>query len=140
MANIVLSASSDKTVRLWDVATGEELRVLEGYTETINSAAFSPDGMTIVSASADGTIRLWDAETGENVRVMEGHTDSVNSAAFSPDGKTIVSASNDNSVRLWHLDESRETLICWKALMCWKGVVQPLHSQRCVQVMRRSFF
>ena len=59
----------------------------------VSSAAYSPDGKSIVTASGDQTARIWDAATGEELRQLTGHTGSVNSAAYSPDGKTIVTAS-----------------------------------------------
>ena len=75
---------------------------MQGHSDDVRSAAFSPDGKFIVSASADNTIRLWDAETGEQVgEPLRGHTAYVQSAAFSPDGKYIVSASLDFTVRIW---------------------------------------
>ena len=56
------SRSHDKTVRLWDAASGELLWTLEGCTYVINSLAFSPDGKTLASGSHDNTIRLWPVE------------------------------------------------------------------------------
>ena len=56
---------------------------MEGHTNFVNSAAFSPEGQKIVSASWDETIRIWDAATGDCQLTMEGHTNYVNSAAFS---------------------------------------------------------
>jgi WD40 repeat protein/serine/threonine protein kinase len=96
----------DRTVRMWDVTTGQVVRTLEGHTSIVFSVAFSPDGRTLASASMDKTVRLWDASTGQVVRTLERHTDKVNtdqvnSVAFSPDGKTLASASGDNPVRLW---------------------------------------
>ena len=97
----IVSASRDKTVRIWNAATGECIRTLEGHTWYVNSASFSPDGHRIVSASEDNTVRIWNAATGECIRTLEGHTGDVNSAAFSPDGSRIVSASSDKTVRIW---------------------------------------
>ncbi|MBK6432769.1 MAG: hypothetical protein IPF85_18935, partial [Anaerolineae bacterium] len=77
------------------------LRTLEGHTDIVRSAAYSPDGTRIVSASDDQSVRIWDGETGALLRTLEGHTDRVLSAAYSPDGKRIVSASADQSVRIW---------------------------------------
>ena len=73
----------------------------KGHTDTVYSAAFSPDGARIVSASRDKTIRIWNAETGECINTLKGHPSNVRSAAFSPDGTRIVSASPDKTIRIW---------------------------------------
>ncbi|KAF8626013.1 hypothetical protein AX14_011523 [Amanita brunnescens Koide BX004] len=95
------SGSSDKSVRVRDASTGAELKVLNGHTETVYSAAFSPDGARIVSGSSDKSVRVWDASTGAELKVLNGHTDTIYSVAFSPDGTRIVSGSSDKSVRVW---------------------------------------
>jgi WD40 repeat protein len=56
----VVTASSDKTARLWDAATGKQVVVLRGHDEEVSSAAFSPDGARVVTASLDKTARLWE--------------------------------------------------------------------------------
>src|ERR1700682_167093 len=53
------SGSGDKTIKLWDVATGKELATLEGHTGIVFSVVFSPDGKTLASGSHDNTIKLW---------------------------------------------------------------------------------
>jgi small GTP-binding protein len=88
-------------VRLWEVATGQCLRVLEGHTNAVWRVAFSPDGQWALSGSHDGSVRLWAVATGQCLRVLEGHTDTVRSLAFSPDGQWALSGSDDRSVRLW---------------------------------------
>jgi len=55
------SASADKTVKMWDTATGQETLTLKGHTGWVTSMAFSPDGQRLASASADGTVKIWDA-------------------------------------------------------------------------------
>ena len=75
---------------------------LQGYTDSVRSVAFSPDGRHIVSGSLNGTIQFWNAQTGGQMeRPLQGHTDSVRSVAFSPDGRYIVSGSNDRKIQLW---------------------------------------
>ncbi|KAF2194154.1 vegetative incompatibility protein HET-E-1 [Zopfia rhizophila CBS 207.26] len=98
---LVASASDDKTVRLWDAATGSCRSTLEGHSDWVRAVAFSPDGQLVASASADKTIRLWDAATGWYHSTLEGHSSYVNAIAFSPDGQLVASASTDKTVRLW---------------------------------------
>src|SRR5205085_2729951 len=67
------SIGDDKTIRLWDTASGQQLRELNGHTGQVNSVAFSPDGRQLASASwQDGTIRIWDAATGQQLRELRG--------------------------------------------------------------------
>ena len=64
----IVTASEDKTARLWDAETGKPIgEPLKGHTDSVMSAAFSPDGKRIVTASDDKTARLWDAETGKQI-------------------------------------------------------------------------
>jgi WD40 repeat protein len=57
---LLASGSDDKTIKLWDVASGREVRTLSGHTSWVRSVAFSPDGRLLASGSYDGTIKLWD--------------------------------------------------------------------------------
>jgi WD40 repeat protein/serine/threonine protein kinase/energy-coupling factor transporter ATP-binding protein EcfA2 len=79
------------------------VRVFEGHSDAVYSAAFSPDGQTALSGSRDNTLILWDVETGEILHSFEGHEDRVYAVAFSPDGQTALSASADNTVILWDI-------------------------------------
>ncbi|KAF2186301.1 hypothetical protein K469DRAFT_664193 [Zopfia rhizophila CBS 207.26] len=95
------SASSDRTVKLWDEGTGAVLQTLEGHSGTVWAVAFSPDGKVLASASSDRTVKLWDAGTGAVLQTLEGHSGTVWAVAFSQDGKVLASASNDRTVKLW---------------------------------------
>jgi WD40 repeat protein len=111
----IVTASDDTTARLWDAATGKQIRELTGHAGIVLSAAFSPDGKRIVTASFGGTARLWDAETGKPIGELTGHAGIVFSAAFSPDGKRIVTASGDKTARLWEILNTQELVSHAKA-------------------------
>jgi WD40 repeat protein len=68
------SASDDRTVRVWDVATGKAERTFEGHSGSVRSVMFSPDGSKLASASNDRTVRVWDVATGKVERTFEGHS------------------------------------------------------------------
>jgi WD40 repeat protein len=97
------NASSDNTVRLWDVRTWQVRQTLTGHNGNITSLAYSPDGKLLASGSIDSTIKLWDAKSGQLTRTLAGHKSGVWSIDFAPDGGTLVSGSYDNTVRLWRI-------------------------------------
>src|SRR5437763_1563850 len=71
------SGSGDRTIKLWDVASGKEQATLIGHTDYLFSVAYSPDGKTLASASRDMTIKLWDVLTGKERVTFKGHTEWV---------------------------------------------------------------
>ena len=95
-------------LKLWDPASGRELRTLEGHSRQVNACAVSPDGSFIVSAGDDGTLKLWDPASGRELRTLEGHSGAVNACAVSPDGRVILSASFDKTLKLWDPASGRE--------------------------------
>jgi WD40 repeat protein/tetratricopeptide (TPR) repeat protein len=97
----IVTASIDKTARIWDAHTGVQLAVLSGHGEEVSCAAYSPDGTRIITAAADKTARIWDASTGAQLAVLSGHKEGLSCAAYSPDGSRIVTASNDKTARIW---------------------------------------
>jgi len=103
-----VSGGDDRTLRLWDVATGKELRRFEGHRDAVTAVSFSTDGHFIASGSRDRTVRLWDVESGRERARLEGHTGGVRCVAFSPDGKTLLSGGEDTTLRLWDADSGKE--------------------------------
>jgi WD40 repeat protein len=97
----IVSGGYDYTARLWDAATGIQLRIM-GHGDAVTSVMFSDHGknLRIVSGSRDCTVRVWDAMTGTQLRTMH-HERIVNCVAFSRDGQLIVSGSADRTIRVW---------------------------------------
>jgi WD40 repeat protein len=103
----VLTASGDKTARLWDAKSARVLVTFQGHSGAVSSAAFSPDGRRVLTVSWDKTARLWEAESGELLATFQGHTDSVSSAVFSLDGRRVLTASQDKTARLWEAESGK---------------------------------
>jgi WD40 repeat protein len=132
----LVSASDDKVIRVWDVASAKTLRTIRGEIAPgsagkIFAMALSPDGKWlaaggIFSARDDeaGTIRLYDFVSGELKALMKGHEDAVNSLAFSPDGTRLISGSSDRTAILWDVSPLTATGDAAKA---GPAILSPLH-------------
>ena len=86
---LVASGSNDKTVRLWEAASGQARGTLEGHSGWVSTVVFSPDGTLVASGSGDKTVRLWDAASGQARGTLEGYLGWVDTLVFSPDGKLL---------------------------------------------------
>jgi WD40 repeat protein len=104
----VAAGLADNTVKLWDVATGQESLDLKGHLDVVSQVVFSPAGKRLVTASADKTVRIWDATSGQESLSLQGHTDLVTCLAFSLDGKHLATASQDNTVKIWDMESGKE--------------------------------
>ena len=105
---VAVAGGWDKTLTLWDLRTGRQIRKLTGHVGWVNSVAISFDGKMILSGSDDTKLKLWDLATGAEIRTFNGHSGSILSVAFSPDGKTVLSGSEDTTVKLWDLATGSE--------------------------------
>jgi thiol-disulfide isomerase/thioredoxin/DNA-binding beta-propeller fold protein YncE len=95
--------SAESNLYLWNVATGEIIRKVEGPGAGPHSVAVSPDGQHVLAGGNDNTIHLYDLDTGQELARLEGHNDKC-SGVFSPDGKRVLTYSPDNTLRLWDVD------------------------------------
>ena len=96
------SGSQDTTARLWDLATGETIRIFSGHTADVGGIAFSPDGKYLITGSDDRTIRLWDVASGQSVQVFTGQTAETYSISFSPDGRSFLTT-GPGEARIWDI-------------------------------------
>lgn len=97
----IVTASADRTAKVWVVESATELLALSGHTNAVRSVAFSPDGRRIVTGSWDNTAKVWDSRTGTNLLTLIGHTDAIFSVALSSDGQRIVTGSRDRTAKVW---------------------------------------
>jgi len=81
----IVSGSWDKTLKLWDAASGRELLTLKGHLADVEAGGFQPRRRRIASASDDKTLKVWDAATGQEILTLRGSTDIITSVAFSPE-------------------------------------------------------
>ncbi len=109
---------SSSTLRVWDVESGECLKVLEGHTGAVKSMVITADGRRVISGGEDHTIRVWDLEGGACLKVLEGHTCGVNTIVLRADGRRVISGSMDNTIRVWDL-ESGECLKVLEGHTSW---------------------
>ncbi|WYZ35562.1 hypothetical protein EsH8_X_000209 [Colletotrichum jinshuiense] len=106
------AGSSDKTVKVWNPATGACIKTLKGHDNEIRSVAFSSDCLLLASGSSDNTVKIWELATGDCIRTLEEHKGRVLSVALSADGQWLASASVDNTGRVWCM----KTSICVQTL------------------------
>jgi WD40 repeat protein len=105
------AASEDKTISLWDLATGKYIGCLSGHTDRIAALAWHPSSKFLVSAGWDTTARVWDAATLEPVILLNAHATQLHALAFSRDGKWLACADSSHSVRVWDFDAKKSAQV-----------------------------
>ena len=100
------STGYDRLIKLWDVATGKELRTLKDHSDAVYGLAFSPDGRLLGSAAADRAVKVWDVATGTRLYTLGEATDWLYAIAWSPDGRHLAAAGVDKSIRVWEVSRT----------------------------------
>lgn len=136
---LIVSASADSTLRIWDVKTGTILNSIKGHSDTVISVSFSPDGKKIISLSNDGTVKIWDVDTGKELKTTvvkdpssiltdDGFLSIVlelkhsygyyfipkegpSSVCFSNDNKTVGSLCFSNTIRIWDMNTNDSCIL-----------------------------
>jgi hypothetical protein len=103
-----VSASDDRTLKVWELESGHERRTLSGHTGRVNAVAVTPDGRRAVSASSDRTLKVWELESGRELQTLSGHTRGVSTVAVTAGGRRAVSASDDRTLMVWELESGRK--------------------------------
>eukprot|EP00457_Paulinella_chromatophora_P006099 gb/GEZN01006117.1/.p1 GENE.gb/GEZN01006117.1/~~gb/GEZN01006117.1/.p1 ORF type:complete len:449 (+),score=50.39 gb/GEZN01006117.1/:240-1586(+) len=100
---VIVTASEDATIKVWDSESGEYQRTLKGHQDTIQDLAFNPSGSLLASCSADLSIKLWDfeVESLDCVKTLQGHDHNVSSVVFTPNGSHLLSSSRDKRIKKW---------------------------------------
>ncbi len=108
----IFGSGSDKTIKLWELESGKQLRQLGGWFSShsgiVDALAFSYDGEIIASGSWDETIKLWSVSTGRKIRTLKGHNSCINTLTFSPDNQLLASGSLDCTIKIWQIITGQE--------------------------------
>jgi len=98
----LVTGGRDKTAKLWEVATGREMRTFQGHTGTVQALCFSPDGNKIATGSTDNNIKIWEVATGKLLKTIKGEN-RITSIAYTNDAKYIVFGGYSRTVKIYDL-------------------------------------
>jgi WD40 repeat protein len=119
---VAVTGHEDGHLRLWDVDSGRQIKLLTGHSSWVWQICWTLDGEYLASGSEDRTIRVWQVATGECLQVLRGHGDRVWRVAVCPDGATIISASGDGTLKVWDRNSGQ----CLRTLTGHQGNVTAL--------------
>lgn len=114
--NLLISASDDKRIRVWNIITGKCLRILggektEGHVQAVNNVDYNRDGSLFASVSSDKTIKIWDSKTYKCIKTLKGHKKEVNGVCFAfdyeMDRQLLVSSSPYECIRIWDIERGQ---------------------------------
>lgn len=114
-----IAFSYRKTIKIWNLENGIELKTLKGHTSDIISMIATPNGEKIISLDCNGSAKVWDIESGNELSTFECQMEDVDAVAIAPMGDKIIFAS-DNVIKIWDLENGKELM----TLKVDKGYVQ----------------
>jgi len=125
----LVSASHDKTLKIWEVPSGNCRATLTGHTNEIRSVTITPDGKQIISGAHDHTIRVWNSSNGKQLAKWKASKHFVLSVTAMPDNRRVISsgAGNDPNLRIWEIATKKQLAV----------IANPSHSN-CVAVTRNG--
>ncbi|TPX36671.1 hypothetical protein SmJEL517_g01362 [Synchytrium microbalum] len=97
----VVSGSRDKSIRIWDVATGQCIHTLNGHDNWVRGVTTHPAGKHLISVSDDKTMRIWDLRTGRNSKTIDAHPHFVTCIDVNPDQHLVATGGVDQTVKIW---------------------------------------
>jgi WD40 repeat protein/serine/threonine protein kinase len=118
----LVSASRDRTVRVWDVQSGECQRLIKGHEDAIYAVHVSRDGRNLLTASKDQTLKLWSLASGKCLQTFEGHTGAVRSCCLTSDQRFVLSGGQDHTIKLWDASNGR----CLRTMKGHVGAISAL--------------
>jgi WD40 repeat protein len=102
------AAAADRSIRLFDVATRQQQKLIEDHADWVMDVAWSPDGKKIATASRDKTSKVFDSTTGESQSTFNGHGQPVFGVGFLPDGNSVATSGRDNRIRVWAVADAKQ--------------------------------
>ncbi len=108
----VVTGSGDRSVKVWETATGKELKTFAGtagHQNLVLGISISPDGSLIASGSSDNTTRIWDFPSSSPLRTLPGSARTA-TLAVSPDGTRLAGGGSDGMLRIWNIADGKEML------------------------------
>lgn len=113
--SLLASCGQDRTVRLWDLASGRNVATLPGHDDEVNVVAFTPNGQSLISAGDAGQVLVWDTAQRSLIQRLPAQKSSISCAAFSPGGQYFATGSADGQTVLWNTAD-------WSQAAAWQGV------------------
>ncbi|ETO08749.1 G-protein beta WD-40 repeat protein, partial [Reticulomyxa filosa] len=104
----IVISSSDNKIRILDIISEKEIKILNECEHYIYNGKFSPNGNILIYCCIDNTIRLYDIKSGKEIGILKGHLSYITKAEFSYNEKNIISGSWDNTIRLWDFNNKKE--------------------------------